>query len=333
MSEQFANNAISTLTSSMDNVTTSALISSVSYFPPVGNFRIIVDSEIMKVTSVSSTNKTFTVVRGQEGTTAASHSNGATVACVVTSGALSAFRSDNVVVDTYANQPTAGRAGTLFVPNNSLYFQHDNGASWDTFAPLWGGITVPTSGNFAWQNQGSATVSTTNGYTYFVSPGTGAYNVVGRNINAPSTPYHAIFAWTWQAMSQTIFDSDYRTGPYWTDGTKLITVNSYLGSGGGSVIRISKFATVTDASPVDYFSLTAFNSLSVTWYRIGDDGSGSSSARTVDFSVDGVNWQNAWSSSRTDFLTPTKIGFQITTDASSSTTTITAAWLHYSTTT
>ena len=42
-----------------------------------GDFRILIDSEIMKVTGVSGT--TLTVARHQEGTSAASHTNGTAV--------------------------------------------------------------------------------------------------------------------------------------------------------------------------------------------------------------------------------------------------------------
>jgi len=330
--EQFANLSQTTLSAAIaDSVTTSISVNSASTFPSSAQYRILIDNELMLVTGGAGTT-TWTVTRGVESTTAAPHASGSQVSHIVTAGGIGNFRSNNAVVDTYANEPAAGRAGALFIPSNSLYVQHDNGSSFDTFALLYGGMTVPVSSNFAWQNQGSATVSTTNGYTYFVAPGTGAAHVTGRNIAAPSTPYHAIFAWSWQVMSQTINDGDYRVGPYWTDGTGIVSVNHRLGaSGGGSVMDISKWNTTTSFA-AHYFYTAAFYPLPVIWCRIGDDGSGSSSARTVDFSVDGVNWQNAWSSSRTDFITPTKIGFQIAFNVAPSTTNVTVAWLHYSTT-
>src|SRR5579872_4761912 len=47
-------------------------------FPPSGEFFILVDSEIMLVTQGAGTNS-WTMIRGMCGTTAATHSNGATV--------------------------------------------------------------------------------------------------------------------------------------------------------------------------------------------------------------------------------------------------------------
>lgn len=84
--EQFSNNASSTLSSGISSGATSLSVASASAFPSSGNFRILIDSEIFLVTAVSGT--TFTVTGAQEGTTAASHSSGATVTHIVTAGGL-----------------------------------------------------------------------------------------------------------------------------------------------------------------------------------------------------------------------------------------------------
>jgi hypothetical protein len=84
--EQFANNAASTLSSSINNSVTSLTVASAAAFPAAGNFRIIVDAEIMLVTAVST--NTFTVTRAQEGTTATSHTSPAAVTHILTAGGL-----------------------------------------------------------------------------------------------------------------------------------------------------------------------------------------------------------------------------------------------------
>ena len=86
MTEQFANNAESTLSGAINNSVTSLVVASATAFPSAGNFRIRMDSELMLVTAVSS--NTFTVTRGAEGTTAASHSDGVLVKHVLTAAAL-----------------------------------------------------------------------------------------------------------------------------------------------------------------------------------------------------------------------------------------------------
>lgn len=69
--ERYANNAQSLLNGGIDNVTTTVVVDSASSFPTDGQFRVIVGSEVMIVTGVSS--NTFTVLRGQDGSAAASH--------------------------------------------------------------------------------------------------------------------------------------------------------------------------------------------------------------------------------------------------------------------
>lgn len=87
MIEQFANAAQSTLASDIDETTTSVTVASPTLFPTIGQFRLLVDTEIMLVTAVAS--GVFTVSRGVEGTTAAQHLAGATATAIVTAGAIS----------------------------------------------------------------------------------------------------------------------------------------------------------------------------------------------------------------------------------------------------
>ena len=84
--EQFANNAQSTLNGALDNSQLTLVVTSAASFPTQGNFRVLIDSEIMLVTGVSGS--TFTVTRGAESTTPATHSNGATVTQVVTKAVM-----------------------------------------------------------------------------------------------------------------------------------------------------------------------------------------------------------------------------------------------------
>jgi hypothetical protein len=90
--ETYTNAAATTLNGAINNSTTSVVVADASTFPSGGNFRIIVDNEIMKVTSRSS--NTLTVVRAQEGTAAASHSSGVPVNHIMTAGFLSEVRKE-----------------------------------------------------------------------------------------------------------------------------------------------------------------------------------------------------------------------------------------------
>jgi hypothetical protein len=93
MAEQLANNAASTLTVAIpDAVATSLTVANGTVFPATGNFRIIVDSELMLCTA--RVGNTLTVTRGIEATTAAAHANGAAVTHVLTKGGLDQYLVD-----------------------------------------------------------------------------------------------------------------------------------------------------------------------------------------------------------------------------------------------
>jgi hypothetical protein len=87
VTERFANNAATTLDTTIDADDTSVIVDDASLFPTAGNFRIRIDDEIMLVTAVAGA--TFTVTRAQESTSGASHTSGATVRHVLTAAALS----------------------------------------------------------------------------------------------------------------------------------------------------------------------------------------------------------------------------------------------------
>lgn len=88
--ERFGNNGSSTLNGSITDVAASLVITSAATFPTDGNFRILIDSEIVIVTAISGT--TFTITRGAEGTTPAAHANGATVQHILTADVMNFMR-------------------------------------------------------------------------------------------------------------------------------------------------------------------------------------------------------------------------------------------------
>lgn len=87
--EKFANSIATTLNGSINNSVTSVVVTDGSTFP-TDSFRVVCESEIMYCTSRSS--NTLTVIRGQEGTTGASHANSTPINHVVTKGSLDGFR-------------------------------------------------------------------------------------------------------------------------------------------------------------------------------------------------------------------------------------------------
>lgn len=86
--EVYANNATAVLAADTNTSTGSILVGDTSKFVPSGGtFRCAIDNEIVLATVVDATHLNLTA-RGQEGTTAAVHVTGATVANVITAAGL-----------------------------------------------------------------------------------------------------------------------------------------------------------------------------------------------------------------------------------------------------
>src|SRR5688500_14431880 len=90
--EQFSNDAQTTLAAALGASATSLTVTSAGTFPSSPQFRVQIGSELLLVTGLSGPgNTTWDVTRGQEGTTPAAHIAGADVIGVLTAGAMSAL--------------------------------------------------------------------------------------------------------------------------------------------------------------------------------------------------------------------------------------------------
>jgi hypothetical protein len=314
MVEQFVNDAGSVLASSIDNTVTSLSIVSASTFPASGNFRIIIDSEIMLVTAISGT--TLTVSRGQEGTTAVSHNSGASVDVVLTKGAMQQFRIDSNSIGTYSSRPTADSnlVGRIYRTTDGPYIYRDNGSSWDAFGPIYNCVPLDDSG-FSWVNQNGASVDSSGGsviLSNFNTAGT-SLSISMRVKTAPSTPYSIEIAFQ----------------PYWTFGTAFQSImfgfresssgklHNYgldlQGSTCVPLIRSEKWNSGTSYS-ADYGSL-AFNGFRDIphFVKIQDDGTN----RKFYYSWDGYYWLLWNSNGRTDWITANQIYYGVRQDTNS----------------
>lgn len=141
--EVYSNNASTTLATSINNSTTSISVASSSGFPTTGNFRILMDQELMLVTALSGT--TWTVVRGIEGTNAQSHTNTVAITHILTAGGLAQGISDRefvpcgtfVTTDTVVNNTTHVFDWTITADDG--YLLGGSGTSQ---------LTVPTKGYY-----------------------------------------------------------------------------------------------------------------------------------------------------------------------------------------
>jgi hypothetical protein len=305
MAEKFKNLASTTLNGDIDDTTTSVVVNSAMGFSG-GDFRILIESEIMKVTGVSGT--TLTVARHQEGTSAAAHLSGTDVKHILTVGALDARdQNDLAAYDAYASRPAAGTPGRIFLPNDGLFLERDNGSTWEKFGPIWP-MTPPAAADFGtWVNQGSATIADNKGAIFLSSgPATSGENLrcaVKAYPGASFTVDMALLfnAWgngnTYGCCGLCIREST---------GGKIVT----FGVGGGS--------SSLEIRAVNYNSATSVSGEATGWpssrhcydsplmfLRYYDD---LTTNRVFSASHDGINWTQLLSIARTNWMTPNQIG-------------------------
>lgn len=304
--EQFVNGASTTLSGNINSSVTSLTVASASGFPSGGNFRIIIDSEIMLVTAVSGT--TFTVTRGADSTSAASHTSGASILAVITAGALTQFRGDSYQSDVIANIPSAGNAGTIYFPTDLPIMLVDNGSSWDSWLcePLYKLTPPPTSG-WSWVNQGSATVSY-NTYNTLLTCNNSGINVITRSY--PSTPWKIDVVFDFNYVTET--SSNLIFGFVYMDNTNAFTDYEFLFDTAGfnwgwmCQINSNKYTSGLGFSG-SYFGRRGYILGYTKFIRFGDDGTN----RYCSLSADGQNYVQIHSVGRTDYITPTKVGVMI----------------------
>lgn len=186
MAEQYANFATTTLDGAINNSTTTVVVDDGSVFPATGNFRIVIDVEIMVCTARSS--NTLTVVRGQEGTTGASHSDGVAVKSPLTNESIHKLIEDNILRGTAASRPSASQAGRLYFPTDEPVILRDNGSLWQPYGPAWA-LKNPNDHSWSWGNQGAATLVTREFTQTMLYTCVGATGLLARMKAVPTAPY------------------------------------------------------------------------------------------------------------------------------------------------
>ncbi len=305
MAEQFKTLASTQLDGAINDSVTTITVDSAMGFTG-GNFRIHIDDEIMKVTAVSGLD--FTVTRAQEGTTAASHSDAATVRHILTAGAIADHdQNDLVIRDTYANRPTAGKSGRVFLPTDGVFIEHDNGSTWDKCGPIWPMTPPQVSDLPTWVNQGTSTAIDNKGAIYLEAERSAGESLRAIVKSYPSTPFTVEMAFIDLHMASSSGSSafaglcirDSATSAMQVYGTSM---NMFLESAGKNYTNASTISggiTGWSGSGVG----KQFYSMPV-WIKYEDDGTN----RKISFAVDGYSWAEAVSLTNTDFLTPDQIG-------------------------
>lgn len=112
--ENYGNLLVTNLSVAISSTSATSLsVVSSTGFPSTGQFTVKLDGEFILVTAVSGT--TWTIVRGQEGTTAATHSAGVYIYMVLTDGSMR-----RLVRQSKAGTNVAARRETNFIEGESV---------------------------------------------------------------------------------------------------------------------------------------------------------------------------------------------------------------------
>ena len=304
--ERFANGGLSSLDAGISDSATNLTVKSAAGFPTGGNFRILVESEIMLVTAVAG--NALTVARGQEGTSAAAHDADMAVNHVLTAGALAQREIEQFATGALSSRDAAGQAGRLYLPTEG-YVHQDNGSLWDMLSLS--KVKPPASGDFSWVNQSSATVADTKGMMVLTTPSHASADSLHCLVkSAPAVPYKITVGFLAQ---NPVYTNSYYTpqfGVCWRESSsgKLLT----YGWGSNNYPLYFLYAWWTNESTLSagQFGGSSPNGFGTPphapyWVRFGDDGT----YRTVEVSSDGFNWVPVHPpQARTVFCTPNQVG-------------------------
>jgi len=302
--ERFANGGLSSLVDAIASDATSLTVKSPVGFPTTGNFRILVESEIMLVTNVQGA--VFTVTRAQEGTAAAAHDANKAVFHVLTAGALAARESDQIATGASTAWDAAGQAGRLYLPTAGFAGQ-DTGLTWDLMLLQY--MKPPVSGDFAvgWINQGTSTVTATKGMLVLAPQAVASGDSLRLLVKAaPATPYKITVAFIAQSP---VYHGTYHTAQYgvcWRESGsgKIITLGPGTGNYPGKFYQ-TRWTNTTTYNAEDTATGIAWNW--PWWIRFGDTGVGG--VRSVEVSGDGLTWQLARATEdRTTYITADQVG-------------------------
>lgn len=319
--EQYTNLAATTLNGAITDVATSLVVTSATNFPSGGDFKIIIDSEIIKVTGVSGT--TFTIVRAQESTTGVAHSNLAPLTHVVTAASIVRIINQNVCgAAVIGSRPSAGDAGRLFIPTSGLTLQRDTGTIWTPYGPLHAftqGFAVadytavnPTGGT-------TAVIADQGGIIALSKPPQNSVNVTMYVKTAPSTPYTIVIAFNAALIAGS---NTPRCGLCFRasgDGNKLKGLS--LNHVNVTTISVERYSALTTLTTQGHTGVN-LNSQPIWWFRISDNGTDCK----YWFSIDSISWILFHTEVRTAHITPDQVGFFL--DSAGVTTTTVSSFMN-----
>ena len=185
------------------------------------------------------------------------------------------------------------------------------------FGPIFG-VTPPNLQTWTWLNQGTSSVTTTNGSMYLQAAASAAHSLAGQMIPTPSIPY-TITATFLPSISSSLFPgtSGGNTGGFPACGLFWYQAGATGGAPGG--LRTFGYAGASSVFTPFVFIIGKYHSPSSYWgdggllpysvtgpihMQLHDDGTN----QTMQLSNDGANWQTIDSSPSTFFTVADHVG-------------------------
>ena len=196
-----------------------------------------------------------------------------------------------------ASRP-AGSEDDLYLPTDAPILYRKGASAWAAWGPLHP-LTEPVDGDFAWVNQGDASVDAAHGGIAIVAPTNASLNLRLRVKSAPATPYTI----TALVVPQPFVATDYESGLCFRQSS----------DGKIHALQLGPSTTGRDAFSIKFTNPTTFSATYTNlgvpdgpmWLQISDNGTN----RICRVSLDGQNFTQLHSIGRTDFLTADQVGF------------------------
>ncbi|OBE98989.1 hypothetical protein [Mycobacterium sp. 852002-10029_SCH5224772] len=220
--------------------------------------------------------------------------------------------------DTYANRPAA-----VSTNQGAIYFCTDNGVTYRSNGTNWVKVRisdscdtmvdVPTTGWTAAGMPVGGSWASDKDAMLLTMPVQASWAYQHRAYPTPPftlTTYLGVVPGTFLGGTQSVY-----TGIVISDGTKLITLGpAWSNPAAGSpwpdtrgiyaaAAKWSSASALSGAMQTNYAPVSQLGKLP-NWYRIADDGTN----RSVQWSLDGIDWYTYQSEARNTFLTATRIG-------------------------
>lgn len=293
--QRLVNNAVTTVAVAMDAVQTTIDVGDAARFPTNGDFHILVGTETMRVTAVSSNQ--FTVVRGVDGTGAATHAIGELVKAILSDEVLEIFQ-DEISVHGQALETED---------------EHRRLAVTDPATTLRAKVA-----DFTWVNQAGASAYDRGSHIVMEAPsGSLADNLHSLNITAPAAPYviRAGFTFHSQRGGTLLTNAPYpQAGIHFRESStgKFFALRVLPRQATASEerwnIQVKKMNNPTSFNS-DPYHLPWCLGDGIIWFKLEDDNT------DLKFSVgpNGKDWIEVYSEARTTWMSggPDEVGFGI----------------------